>query len=128
GGLLVTGAYLLAVAYAKDLPAIHDSPYPAWRYTLISGLIPALPLIILFPFLPESPTWLAKKASGTLKRPSLAQLFQPGIRRTALVTAAMFACSFGAAFGAIQLTPQIVPGLDPELPKLVGMRKAYEAA
>jgi MFS family permease len=127
GGLLVTGAYLLAVNYARYLPMIHESQ-DAWRYTLISGLIPALPLIILFPFLPESPTWLAKKASGTLKRPSLAQLFGPATRRTALVTAAMFACAFGAAFGALQLTPQIVPGLDPELPKLVGMRIAYEAA
>lgn len=127
GGLLVTGAYLLAVAFAKDLPAIHDTHH-AWRYTLISGLIPALPLIVLFPFLPESPTWQAKKASGTLQRPSLAKLFEPGIRRTSLVTAALFACGYGAAFGAIQLTPQIVPGLDPELPQLVGLRKAYEAA
>jgi hypothetical protein len=127
GGLFVTGAYLLAVTYARYLPPIHETQH-AWRYTLISGLIPAIPLLVLFPFLPESPTWQAKKASGTLKRPSLAELFGPGIRRTALVTAAMFACSFGAAFGAIQLTPQIVPGLDPELPKLVGLRKAYEAA
>jgi MFS family permease len=127
GGLFVTGAYLLAVTYARYLPPIHETQH-AWRYTLISGLIPAIPLLVLFPFLPESPTWEAKKASGTLKRPSLAELFGPGIRRTALVTAAMFACSFGAAFGAIQLTPQIVPGLDPELPKLVGYRKAYEAA
>src|SRR5688572_29417202 len=41
----------------------------AWRYTLMSGLIPALPLIIVRPFLPESPKWVAKRAAGTLHRP-----------------------------------------------------------
>jgi MFS family permease len=127
GGLLVTGAYLLAVRFASDLPAIHDSHAP-WRYTLISGVIPALPLIIIRPFLPESPAWQEKRARGTLKRPSFAELFKPAFRRTTLVTAAMFACSYGAAFGAIQLTPQIVPGLVPGLPKLVQLRKDYEAA
>jgi len=83
----------------------------AWRYTLMSGLIPALPLIFIRPFLPESPIWQQKKEAGTLKRPSLAQLFSPELRRTTLITALMFACSYGAAFGAIQQIPQIVPGL-----------------
>jgi nitrate/nitrite transporter NarK len=110
GGLLVTGAYYLAVHYAASLPEIHGAHAP-WRYTLMSGVIPALPLIIIRPFLPESPVWARKKAEGTLKRPSLGELFQPQFRRTTLVTAAMFACSYGAAFGAIQHIPRIVPGL-----------------
>jgi MFS family permease len=110
GGLLVTGAYFLAVTYADSLPAIYGV-HEAWRYTLISGVIPALPLIIIRPFLPESPAWAAKKAAGTLKRPSLAEIFQPAYRKTTLVTALMFACSYGAAFGAIQHLPRIVPGL-----------------
>lgn len=54
GGLLVTGAYYLAVSYAPFLPMIHGAHEP-WRYTLISGLIPAIPLLIVRPFLPESP-------------------------------------------------------------------------
>ncbi|MFN4257882.1 MAG: MFS transporter [Gemmataceae bacterium] len=83
----------------------------AWRYTLMSGLIPALPLVIIRPFLPESPIWSQKRAAGLLRRPSLTELFAPGLRRTTLVTTAMFACSYGAAFGAIQMIPQIVPGL-----------------
>jgi hypothetical protein len=74
-------------------------------------VIPAIPLIMIRPFLPESPAWAQKKAAGTLKRPSFAQLFQPALRRTTLVTALMFACSYGAAFGAIQHIPRIVPGL-----------------
>ena len=52
GGLMVTGAYYLAVTFAESLPAIYGA-HEAWRYTLISGVIPALPLIIIRPFLPE---------------------------------------------------------------------------
>jgi MFS family permease len=116
GGLMVTAAYFLAVTYGAWLPAIQGD-HEAWRYTLISGVIPALPLIIIRPFLPESPAWQEKKAAGTLKRPSFAELFRPEFRRTTLVTALMFACSYGAAFGAIQHLPRIVPGL-PEVSSL----------
>jgi MFS family permease len=113
GGLMVSGFFLLVSHYGAALPAIQSSHEP-WRYTLLSGLIPAIPLILIRPFLPESPEWERKKAAGTLKRPSVAELFRPEYRRTTLVTTLMFACSFGAAFGAIQHLPQIVPGL-PEL-------------
>lgn len=124
GGLLVAWAYSLSIAFAGDLPAVSlpdwltgllgngvKDPHAAWRYTLMSGLIPAIPLIIIRPFLPESPAWQEKKAAGTLKRPSIGQLFAPELRRTTIVTAIMFACSYGAAFGAIQQIPQIIPGL-----------------
>ncbi len=125
GGLLVALAYDRSVAWASGLPAIgipgflegllgqvkETGAHSAWRYTLMSGLIPALPLLIIRPFLPESPKWQQKKAAGTLKRPSLVAIFAPELRRTTLVTTAMFACSFGAAFGAIQQIPQIVPDL-----------------
>jgi MFS family permease len=116
GGVMVTSAYYLAVTYGSSLPAIHGG-HSAWRYTLISGLIPAIPLILIRPFLPESPMWAKKKAEGTLKRPSLGELFQPAYLRTTLVTTLMFACSYGAAFGAIQHLPRIVPGL-PEVARL----------
>jgi MFS family permease len=110
GGLMVTGAYAIAVTYADSFPAIHGSHSP-WRYTLISGVIPALPLIVIRPFLPESPAWMQKKAAGTLRRPSIAALFTPELRRTTIVTTILFACAYGAAFGAIQQMPRIVPGL-----------------
>jgi hypothetical protein len=114
GGLMVTGANKLAILWAASLPAIHGS-HASWRWTLISGLIPALPLLVIRPFLPESPAWQRKRVEGTLKRPSFAELFGPALRRTTLVTTILFACAYGAAFGAIQLVPtQIVPGL-PEL-------------
>ena len=111
GGLLVTGMYSLIVSNAGSLPAIHGG-HEAWRYTLMSGVIPAIPLILVRPFLPESPIWREKKAAGTLQRPNIADLFAPQFRRTTIVTTIMFACSFGAAFGAIQQMPQqIAPGL-----------------
>lgn len=120
GGILVAFANGLCVKHALSLPsvdlfgwfgdAIKDHHAP-WRYTLMTGLIPALPLIVIRPFLPESPVWQRKHAAGTLKRPSLAELFTPELRRTTLVTTAMVAMSYGAALGAIQHIPRIVPGL-----------------
>ena len=76
----------------------------------MSGVIPAIPLIFIRPFLPESPIWQQKKAAGTLKRPSLAAIFSPELRQTTIVTTLMFAMAYGAAFGAIQHIPRIVPG------------------
>jgi MFS family permease len=110
GGLLISAAYGFVVTHANSFPAIYGAHKP-WRYALISGLIPAIPLIIIRPFLPESPAWQQKKAAGKLKRPSLGELFTPEFRKTTLVTTLMFACSYGAAFGAIQQMPRIVPTL-----------------
>ena len=101
GGLLVGAANVLAARYADTLPAIQGG-HEAWRYTLISGVIPALPLILIRPFLPESPVWAEKKRAGTLRRPSIRELFSPALIRTTVVTTLVFAASYGIAFGAIQ--------------------------
>ena len=77
----------------------------AWK-KVQRGLIPAFPLLVIRPFLPESPAWQQKPSAGTLRRPSLAELFTPQLRRAALVTTALFAMSYGAAFGASQHTPR----------------------
>jgi MFS family permease len=122
GGLMVGVAFLLANRWANDLPAIAmpeflsfigeiRGTHAPWRYTLMSGLVPALPLILIRPFLPESPIWAHKKAAGTLKRPSFTELFSPVFFRTTAITTLMVALGFGAAFGAIQQMPQIVPGM-----------------
>jgi MFS family permease len=117
GGILVATANGLCITYASRFPAISGfglditDPHAPWRYTLMSGVIPAIPLILIRPFLPESPAWQQKRAAGTLGRPSIAALFSPALRQTTIVTTIMFACAYGAAFGAIQQIPQIVPGL-----------------
>ncbi|MFN7948700.1 MAG: MFS transporter [Blastocatellia bacterium] len=117
GGFMVSLMALLIAKVALSLPAIHGG-HDNWRYLLISGIIPAIPLIAIRPFLPESPVWEERRAAGTLRRPSFGELFRPAFRQTTLVTALIFACSLGAAFGAIQQVPQIVPALvqvDPNL-------------
>ena len=117
GGIMVATVNGLCVAYAGSLPALSmfgvnlSDPHAPWRYTLMSGVLPAIPLILIRPFLPESPAWQQKKAAGTLRRPSIAALFAPDLRRTTIVTTIMFACAYGAAFGAIQQVQQIVPGI-----------------
>ncbi|HAM72623.1 MAG TPA: MFS transporter [Verrucomicrobiales bacterium] len=110
GGLLVAGANGLAVEWAAGLPAIHGG-HEAWRYTLMSGLIPAIPLLFIRPFLPESPVWQAKRAAGQLRRPSFGDLFTQELRRVTLTSTLIFAACYGLAFGAIQHLPQIVPGM-----------------
>lgn len=127
GGLLVAVAYGICKEYGTSFPAIampkflvgmvgsipEAQQHSAWRYTLMSGLIPAIPLILIRPFLPESPVWKSKKDAGTLKRPSFKELFTtPSLRTVTIVTVIMFACSYGAAFGAIQQMRNIVPGLE----------------
>jgi MFS family permease len=122
GGFLVAGAYWIAARNAADWPTIQlpgflsfmgeiQNGNAPWRFTLMSGLIPALPLIIIRPFLPESPIWERKRAAGELQRPSFAELFSPKFRRTTIVSTIVFACAYGAAFGAIQQIRQIVPGV-----------------
>lgn len=120
GGLLVAlvNGQIAALSRAGSLPDIFGSGGDdIWRFTLMSGVIPALPLILIRPFLPESPAWKQKRDAGTLKRPSFAELFRPSLLRTTVITTLMFACSYGAAFGAIQQFPGIIRGL-PEVQSL----------
>lgn len=110
GGLLGASAYYLTVTYAERLPAIHGA-HDAWRYTLLSGLLPAIPLILIRPFLPESPVWREKRSRGKLARPGVLELFKPSLRTTTLVTGLSVACLFAIAYGVFNQTPRIVPGL-----------------
>ncbi|HEY7311991.1 MAG TPA: MFS transporter [Gemmataceae bacterium] len=123
GGMTVAGVYLLLNHYNSYLPALQMPDFLAgtfgtvanghatWRYTLLSGVLPAIPLILIRPFMPESPVWAQKKAAGTLKRPSVVELFSPGLRRTTIVTTLMFACSYGVAFGGIQQVQYMIEAM-----------------
>ncbi len=116
GGVIVSAVFYIGSRYGADLPAIHGA-HAAWRYTLIGGVFPALPLMIIRPFLPESPEWSMKKAAGTLKRPSVRELFSPKFLRVTVVTTLMFACAYGGAIGMLQQSPQIAGGM-PEVSSL----------
>ena len=141
GGILVTEVYneIVAAQTAKleankrlfpsdgidpndrpllGFPAGHDPKNTAWRYTLLTGLIPGALILFIMPFVPESAVWKRKKQEGTLKRARFGDLFSPGLRRTTVVTTLLSACGYAAAFGALQLTPlQMAPGL-PDITKL----------
>ncbi len=118
GGILVTETYNEIVAFMKEHPegvswlSSLGIPPAAWRYTLLTGLIPGAMILLLMPFVPESRAWREKKLAGTLKRPRFGELFAPELRRTTIVTTLLSACGYAAAFGALQLTPlQMAPGL-----------------
>lgn len=127
GGILVTEVYKGIVSIAADLPALPVAEgfnaHAAWRYTLLTGLVPGLLILFLLPFVPESRVWAAKKRAGTLRRPGFGELFTPRLIRTTLATTVLSACGYAAAFGALQLTPiQIAPGL----PDIVAQRAEIE--
>jgi MFS family permease len=129
GGLLVTGvsAGVGSLVRNQALPAlpVGDPTNLAWRYTLMTGLIPALPIVLLLPFVPESAVWLERKRAGTLKRPRFGELFAPGLLRTTLVATILSACAYAAAFGTLQVTvTQGVPGL-PDLAEARGRMLPY---
>src|SRR6185295_15553412 len=137
GGVLVTVMSIWVSAHIKSLPHIGlpaglGSTDPAtWRYLLMTGLLPAIPIALLLPFVPESKIWKEKRASGTLKRPSFAALFAPELRRVTIVTAVLSACAYGIAFGALQVTvARVTPGLPelkPQAAQLAPLRKEGEA-
>src|SRR5262249_7524636 len=133
--ILVTEAYNAIVEAARTPGALPRLPFPegylpenlAWRFTLLTGLLPGAAILLLMPFVPESVVWKRKKQEGTLKRPSFGELFSPTLRRTTLATTLLSACGYAAAFGAIQLTPlQIVAGLPDIDAKLKEARAAQD--
>lgn len=109
GGIVMSGIYFLAVTFSQKLPAIYGA-HEAWRYTMMFGILPAIPVLAILPFLPESPVWREQKNAGTLKRPSILELFHPSFRKTALLTCLMMACSYAASFGMLQHFARIIPG------------------
>ncbi len=136
GGVLVTLVSVWINKHGADLPHIGlpaglgSNDPSTWRFLLMTGILPAIPIALLLPFVPESKAWQDRKAAGTLKRPSFAALFAPELRRVTLVTAALSACAYGIAFGALQVTvSRVTPGL-PELREqskaLAPLRKAGE--
>ncbi len=121
GGLLVTGVSVWISKHGADLShmglpvALGATDPGSWRYLLMTGILPAIPIALLLPFVPESQVWIERRAAGLLKRPSFGALFSPELRRVTLVTAALSACAYGIAFGALQVTvARVTPGL-PEL-------------
>lgn len=118
GGVFVTAIAIWLNENGKSLPnfglplPVNGGDPSNWRYLLMTGIFPAIPIAILIFFVPESKVWKDKKASGQLKRPKISSLFAPEFRRVTIVAALLSACAYGIAFGALQLTPALIsPGL-----------------
>lgn len=122
GGLAVTGVWLLIIEVADGLPAIAGG-HAEWRYLCLSGLLPAVPLILVRPFLPESPMWEQGRMSA---RPRVAALFEGSMRRTTMAAIAATACTYALAYGAMQHLPRLVPML-PEISVLAASAQKQAA-
>jgi MFS family permease len=137
GGVLVTLVSIWISKHLADLPhmslplAQGASEPTSWRYLLMTGILPAIPIALLLPFVPESQVWKEKRMAGTLKRPSFGALFAPELRRVTIATAILSACAYGIAFGALQVTvARVAPGLPEvaaESKALAPLRKEGEA-
>ena len=110
GNFMIAGAWFAASTWGHLLPEVQGG-HSAWRYALLFGALPAIPLIVLRPFLPESPAWSEKKAAGTLRRPRFRELFEPRLRRVTVLTTLLVACCYALAFGMLQHIPRVVRGL-----------------
>jgi MFS family permease len=126
GGILVTAAFkgIRSASESGHLPGIsfpegHVPTNVAWRFTLLTGLIPGAAILLLMPFVPESSVWKKKKQDGTLRRPSFLELFSPELRLTTIATTVLSACGYAAAFGAIQMTPLQIVAASPEVAKVM---------
>jgi MFS family permease len=137
GGVLVTLISIWISSHLNVLPhmglplGLGSADPGSWRYLLMTGLLPAIPIALMLPFVPESKVWQEKRASGALKRPSFGALFAPELRRVTIVTALLSACAYGIAFGALQVTvARVTPGLPelkPQAAQLAPLRKEAEA-
>ena len=111
GVFMVAVVYYLGVTYGHLLPAIQQS-HAGWRYALLFGALPVLPVLLARLRLPESPRWLQLHATRSLRRPAFRELFQPRLRRITIVSSVMVASIYGIAFGVMLHLPRIVPGLE----------------
>jgi MFS family permease len=134
GGILMSAASYLSLSVGRHLPAIHGG-HEAWRYTILFGILPAIPLLVVRPFLPESPIWKKKRDEGTLQRPSILELFHPEFRKAALLSCFMMACAYAASFGMLQHFARMIPGTPGvrvlshlEQQKIVSLLQGYQEA
>jgi MFS family permease len=110
GVFLVAAVYYLSVTYGHLLPAIGGT-HSGWRYSLMFGALPVIPVLIARLGMPESPRWLALKTSGSIRRSSFRELFRPQFRRVTVIGTVLVASIYGIGFGVMQHMPRIVPGL-----------------
>ena len=121
GNFAVTGTYYAAVTFAAQLPALNGH-HDAWRYTLAAGFIPSIPLLLVRPWLPESPLWKLARTQSELRRPGPRLLLAPALRHVTIVSTLLTACVYASAYGVLQQAPRLVPAL-PDVRALPSLRQ-----
>ncbi len=74
-----------------------------WRMIFLVGSIPALLTFFIRIFVPESEKW--KSAAANAPKTSVADIFQPGIRRSSLLGACLAGVALLGTWGAVQFLP-----------------------
>lgn len=94
---------------------VHPVTSESWRWMLLVGAAPALLVVFMLMFTPESERWraAAKTASGT----PLAEIFRPGLLSRTLLGIAFASIVLIGTWGAVQWMPlladQLVAGANP---------------
>lgn len=110
GVFLVACVYYLSVTYGQHWPAIVGT-HAGWRYALMFGAAPVVPVLLARLGTPESARWLQLQARGERMRPSFRELFKPQLRRVTIVSTALVASIYGLGYATVSQMPRIVPGL-----------------
>src|SRR6185503_18441691 len=91
GVFMVAVVYYLGVTYGHLLPPIQHS-HAGWRYALLFGALPVLPVLLARLALPESPLWKELKAAGAVERPRFREIFRPEMFRATIMVSLLIAC------------------------------------
>ena len=107
GGILVSGAYYLAVTFSQRFPPFTADTKPG--ATRRSRPIPRHSPDFCSPF-PARVAHLEKEEAGRhLEAPEHSRTLSP-VRKTALISCLMMACAYAASFGMLQHFARIIPG------------------
>ena len=91
-GAFSWGFILAAAAFQFGAPYFQRIDVPAWRGLMWTGILPALLVLWIRARVPESPLWLAGRASSAGRAVSLRSLLRADVlRATGVLAAVMFA-------------------------------------
>jgi MFS family permease len=101
GFFLVGVTQLLLMKYGTNLSEKFHAPL--WRLLFIAGALPALLTFVIRIFVPESEKWKAATSSGP--KPSVADIFAPGIGKFTALGAALAGVALLGTWASVQWIP-----------------------
>ena len=102
-GFFMVGAIaLLLNRYGKTFSHFFNDA-PLWRLLFIAGAVPALLTFFIRMFVPESEKWKSATSSGP--KPSVADIFAPGIARLTVLGALLAGMALVGTWASVQWIP-----------------------